>query len=183
MTKKKMNENDVSVPAPPSETAGEINGLTKADIEEVRGLMHKATGSLGSSAVQMLTDFCPPYVDNGKVKEQVEKYFETIALFDPKDPVEGMLASKIMALGRIGAKMLNQASVANCPQTTQSLGNIAVKLLRLQNETLEILSRYRRGGQQTVLVQHVNVESGGKALLGNVLNGGGANQNLGGNSP
>jgi len=44
----------------------------------------------------------------------------------------------------------------------------AIKLLRLHNETIEALSRYRRGGEQKVVVQHVNVNNGGQAIVGNV---------------
>lgn len=52
----------------------------------------------------------------------------------------------------------------------------AVKLLRLHNETIEALSKYRRGGDQKVTVthQHVNLESGAQAVVaGNLQVGGG----------
>lgn len=42
----------------------------------------------------------------------------------------------------------------------------ALKLLRLHNETLEAVSRYRRGGEQKVIVQHVNVNNGSQAIVG-----------------
>lgn len=49
----------------------------------------------------------------------------------------------------------------------------ATKLLRLHNETVEAINKYRRGGEQRVVVQHVQVNEGGKAIVGGVLNGGG----------
>ena len=59
------------------------------------------------------------------------------------------------------------------PQTEFCLKN-AVKLLRLHNETVEALSKYRRGGEQRVLVQHVNVEGGAQAIVNNgSMTGGG----------
>jgi hypothetical protein len=33
---------------------------------------------------------------------------------------------------------------------------------------MEVLKRYRSGGEQTVTVQHVNVSEGGQAIVGNV---------------
>ena len=45
----------------------------------------------------------------------------------------------------------------------------AIKLLRLHNETTEALARYRRKGEQKVVVQHVNVNDGGKAIVGNMI--------------
>jgi hypothetical protein len=52
-----------------------------------------------------------------------------------------------------------------------------MKLLRLHNETIEILDRYRRRGGQTVVVQHqhVQVNDGGRAIIGTqMMEGGGS---------
>jgi hypothetical protein len=48
---------------------------------------------------------------------------------------------------------------------------MATKLLRLENETIEVLTRYRNRGAQKYVVQHVNVEGGGRAIVGAVLPG------------
>lgn len=52
----------------------------------------------------------------------------------------------------------------------------AVRLLRLHNETVEALNRHRRGGTQNVVVQDVQVNNGGKAVVGGVLEEGGVQQ-------
>ena len=54
-----------------------------------------------------------------------------------------------------------------------------LSFIRLHNETIETLSRYRRGGEQKVTVQHVNVNDGGKAIIGNVSGVGETNKNGG----
>ena len=52
--------------------------------------------------------------------------------------------------------------------------NRTAKLSRLYNETLETLMRYRRKGEQKVVVQHVQVNDGGKAIVtGDFQTGGG----------
>jgi hypothetical protein len=42
------------------------------------------------------------------------------------------------------------------------------KLARTYTAQVEALRKYRNGGKQTVTVQHVNVEDGGQAIVGNV---------------
>jgi hypothetical protein len=37
---------------------------------------------------------------------------------------------------------------------------------------MEALKRYRTGGEQRVTVEHVTVNEGGKAIVGNVMHGG-----------
>jgi hypothetical protein len=45
------------------------------------------------------------------------------------------------------------------------------KLTRTFVSQLEALKRYRAGGEQTVMVQQVNVSEGGQAIVGNVTQG------------
>jgi hypothetical protein len=51
--------------------------------------------------------------------------------------------------------------------------NGASKLLTRHHETLEVLLKYRRKGEQRVYVEHVHVHSGGQAIVGNVTTGSG----------
>src|SRR5215207_2796620 len=50
------------------------------------------------------------------------------------------------------------------------------KLTRTFTTQVEALKRYRTGGEQRVTVQHVNVNEGGQAIVGNVSGGGGVPQ-------
>ena len=47
------------------------------------------------------------------------------------------------------------------------------KLARTFATQLEALKRYRTGGTQKVTVEHVTVNAGGQAIVGNVTHGGG----------
>ena len=42
------------------------------------------------------------------------------------------------------------------------------KLARAYVAQMEALRKHRNGGKQTVTVQHVNVQDGGQAIVGNV---------------
>lgn len=48
-------------------------------------------------------------------------------------------------------------------------------MARFYATQMEALRKHHNGGKQTVTVQHVNVEGGGQAIVGNVAAGGAAN--------
>ena len=49
-----------------------------------------------------------------------------------------------------------------------ALGSAAARLLRAYATQVEVLRRLRHGGQQYVRVEHVYVNDGGQAVIGNV---------------
>jgi hypothetical protein len=50
----------------------------------------------------------------------------------------------------------------------QAHTNGYTKLARTYAAQMEALRKHRNGGKQTIVVQHVNVEDGGQAIVGNV---------------
>ena len=50
--------------------------------------------------------------------------------------------------------------------------NSATKLMRTYTTQMEALNKYRSKGQQKITVQHVNVNDGGQAIVGDVKGGG-----------
>lgn len=95
----------------------------------------------------------------------------------PQDATEATLCMQEMALYTQGMAYLYRAE--NCNMLTQCdfYMKSAIKLLRLHNETIEARSKYRRGGEQRVIVQHVQVNDGGKAIVGGNLEMGGGGEN------
>jgi len=49
----------------------------------------------------------------------------------------------------------------------------ATRLMRTFTSQVEALQKYRNKGKQTIQVQHVNVQSGGQAIVGAIQGGGG----------
>jgi hypothetical protein len=49
-------------------------------------------------------------------------------------------------------------------------------MLRTFVAQMEALKKYRTGGQQKMIVEHVNVNEGGQAIVGTVNQGGGKNE-------
>lgn len=98
----------------------------------------------------------------------------------PQNEVEGVLAVQMAATHHLAMALLERTRQAQQISVLESNGNMAMKLLRTFTAQTEALARLRRGGNQTVRVEHVHVHSGGQAIVGNVTHpggGGGAKRN------
>jgi hypothetical protein len=54
-------------------------------------------------------------------------------------------------------------------QRIAAFGSAAARLMRAYAMQMEVLRRLRTGGQQFVRVEHVHVNDGGQAAIGNVI--------------
>src|SRR5262249_18296945 len=87
---------------------------------------------------------------------------------EPKDQVEAMLAAQMAAVHTATMTFARRlAHVDNIPQQ-DSAERAFNKLARTFAAQIEALKRYRTGGEQTVRVEHVTVNEGGQAIVGNV---------------
>src|SRR5262249_49126360 len=86
----------------------------------------------------------------------------------PRDEVEAMLVGQMAVTHRFALELLGRARRVEEIQQFDSAGNMAVKLLRTYVMQAEALAKLRRGGEQTVRVEHVHVYPGGQAVVGNV---------------
>ena len=90
----------------------------------------------------------------------------------PRDELETMLA---VQMGAIHAATMMMARRFNHVETIpqQDAAERALnKLARTYAGQMEALKRYRTGGQQRVIVEHVTVNAGGQAIVGAVTRGG-----------
>jgi hypothetical protein len=93
----------------------------------------------------------------------------------PKDIIEAQLCAKLMILHSKAMLFMNKATCATNQKVIDQNINNATKCMRLHNETLEALTRYRRKGEQRVKVvhQYVQVNEGGQAVVtGEIPRGG-----------
>lgn len=95
--------------------------------------------------------------------------YQSLTNAEPKDAMEATLCAQSVALYAQGMQYLAQAGKTEVLYQAEFSIKCAIKLLRLNNETTEALARYRRKGEQKVVVQHVNVNDGGKAIVGNMI--------------
>jgi len=87
---------------------------------------------------------------------------------EPRDEIEAMLAAQMAAVHMATMTFARRlAHVENIPQQ-DSAERAFNKLTRTFAIQVEALKRYRTGGEQKVTVQHVTVNEGGQAVVGNV---------------
>ena len=87
---------------------------------------------------------------------------------EPRDQVEAMLAAQMAATHNATmsfAKKLNLVETIVQQDATERAFN---KLARTFAAQVEALKRYRSSGDQTMRVEHVTVNEGGQAIVGNV---------------
>ena len=100
--------------------------------------------------------------------------------------LEKMLCHQFAVLHHHGMGLMGRAVGANemrdaDPATVTRLTNAAVRVFECSQATLLTLLKFRTGGKQTVVVQHVNVSDGGQAVIaGSVRKGGGSGTKGGG---
>jgi len=87
----------------------------------------------------------------------------------PADEIEGMLAAQMVATHSAAMECLRRAMA---PQQTLPGRDLnlkhASKLLQVYAKQMDALNRHRGKGQQKVTVEHVHVEAGGQAVVGNI---------------
>jgi len=105
--------------------------------------------------------------DNKSKAENLNLVVEFLNEVKPKNVVEAMLYTQFLTMQEIGMTHLQRAEAAETQQLADFRMRTAVKFLNLQHSALDKLLKYKSGGEQKVVVQHVQVNDGGKAVVGN----------------
>jgi hypothetical protein len=119
-----------------------------------------------------------------KVDERVLNFMLSVVKgVKPTDEVEAMLAAQMAAVHMAIMTFARRlAHVESIPQQ-DSAERAFNKLARTFSAQVEALKRYRTGGEQKVTVEHVTVNEGGQAIVGNVTHGGRGSSENKGSSP
>ncbi len=97
----------------------------------------------------------------------------------PQDEIEGMLATQMVATHSAAMECLRRSMNQNQSfEVRESSLRHAAKLMSIFTKQLETLNRNRGKGQQKMTIEHVNVESGGQAMVGNFEADAGAKQSI-----
>lgn len=124
------------------------------------------------------------YNPDGDVQAQGDAALKMLESIAPKDGVEGMLAAQMVSSQDSAARLLKLAFNSN--QTVQAMDMLlkhAAKFQQLYARQMEALTKYRGKGSQKITVEHVTVEAGGQAIVGNVAAAASEAQRPGGARP
>jgi hypothetical protein len=111
--------------------------------------------------------------DNKAAVAATNKAMAILNGIKPQDEIEAMLAIQMIgvhntAMATLGRTMIIDQTFAG----RQANADQATKMLRTFVAQMEALKKYRTGGQQKMVVEHVNVNEGGQAVVGTVNQGG-----------
>ncbi len=111
--------------------------------------------------------------DNGKTVLSANNALAILTGIQPQDELEGMLAIQMIGVHNMAMETLARAGYRDQTfEGKQANINQATKMLRTFMAQVEALKKYRTGGQQKMIVEHVNVNEGGQAVVGTVNQGG-----------
>lgn len=138
----------------------------------------EATGAGNSSVgIQLFSNLgkaIVPAKANGKeTAKHLNQIAQSMQALAPQDEYEGQLVAQLIVLHEHAMDWLGRATRTERVDFANVYLNGASKLLTRHHETLEALLKYRRKGEQRFHVEHVHVNSGGQAIVGNVTSGGG----------
>ena len=111
--------------------------------------------------------------DHSKMEEFANNAMALLNGIQPQDEIEGMLAVQMIAVHNMVMETMKLAMVTGQRfEWKEASINHATRMLRTFTAQMEALKRYRTGGQQKVIVEHVHVTAGGQAIVGAVSTGG-----------
>jgi hypothetical protein len=90
----------------------------------------------------------------------------------PQDELEGMLAVQMVYSHKLAMNFLKRASAQDkSPEIIDLQLRRANKLMNSFSKQMQTLTKYRQKGQQKMVVEHVNVNAGGQAIIGTIEGG------------
>ena len=173
--------------APPLKVSEDDSGATQiapdhADPKMGQALLMEALATADPCfVVGLVTQLADAGTQGRKVDERALNFMLSVVKgVKPKDQMEAMLAAQMAAVHMATMTFARRlAHVQNIPQQ-DSAERAFNKLARTFSAQVEALKRYRTGGEQRVTVEHVTVNEGGQAIVGNVAHRGGGNGDDGG---
>jgi hypothetical protein len=93
--------------------------------------------------------------------------------FAPQNEVEAVLAIQMSCTHIAAMSVLARLGPGGGPEDRAvRLGSAATRLLRTSTNQFEAYRRLRHGGDQYVRVEHVHINEGAQAVIGNAMRGG-----------
>ena len=164
------NSKDLSISE--HEKAKAIVKSTNDVIYETVGLLagsNKDVKLYGKMVYNQLKKSCRDYdLSKEGIGDTVIKIFTELAGINPRDQIEGMLAVQMIATHHATMDCFRIVAQNGHTDIINQMSSCANKLSRTFMMQMEALNRYRGKGQQKMTVEHVHINSGGQAIIGNV---------------
>ena len=184
--KERANRKPVKFKAVESDSRNPTMGLQDPDDPLGAVKMSEALGTTDSGVQGYLLDqviktfkgaVSKDDYDIDKVISASNSVMALLSGIQPRDEIEGMLAVQMVGVHNMAMDTMSRAMLGEQTfEGKQANVNQSTKMLRTFTAQMEALKKYRTGGQQKMIVEHVNVNEGGQAIVGTVNQGGGKNE-------
>ena len=101
----------------------------------------------------------------GGAEMELNAALALVQSIEPRNELEAALALQAASSHALSMEMMARVRRAGTSATATVYGSLGAKLMRAFAAQVEALDRLRRGGQQTVRVEHVTVAAGAKAII------------------
>jgi hypothetical protein len=130
-------------------------------------LLREALGSTSDEFVNALI----LQLENARSRQDPDLNFalSVIKSIKPNDQLETMLAAQMAVTHMATMRFASRLAGADNVEQFESAERAYNKFARTYVAQMEALKRYRTGGEQKVTVQHVSVNDGGQAIVGDVV--------------
>ncbi len=166
-------------PYPPRIKITNIDGVARIKVDHPTpavglALLMKALGTTDPSFLDgLLGQLANAGTHGGNVEEREINFMLSLVIgVEPRDQVEAMLAAQMAAVHNATMTFARRLAHVENIQQQDSAERASNKLARTYATQVEAFKRYRTGGEQKVTVEHVTVNEGGQAIVGNVSHGG-----------
>jgi hypothetical protein len=146
--------------------------LTNDILHEVVGLSagsKKEDKLFGKMIYNQLKRACRDYdLSKDGIGETLVQIITELKGIEPKDQIEGMLATQMIATHHATMDCFRIVAQNGQLDIINQMLCYANKLSRTFTMQMEALNRYRGKGGQKMTVEHVHINSGGQAIIGNI---------------
>jgi hypothetical protein len=129
------------------------------------------------NAANQLTRICTArkgLIEKDELLIKLNASLATFSEMDPKDSIEAMMITQMIAIQEMTMLMAERALIADqTSEGTDYCVNQVTKLSRSYASLAEAFTKYRTKGMQKITVQHVTVSDGGQAVIGDIHQRGG----------
>ena len=149
--------------------------LTNDIVHQTIGLLAGSKGNdkndklFGKMIYNQLKRACRDYdLSKDGIGETLVQIITELKGIEPKDQIEGMLATQMIATRHATMDCFRIVAQNGQLDIINQMLCYANKLSRTFTMQMEALNRYRGKGGQKMTVEHVHINSGGQAIIGNV---------------
>ena len=123
----------------------------------------------GAVAKDCFLKLCAGLPATALENKDVDLALKTLFEMKPQSPMERMLMTQMIQVSNAAAQCMNGGFSSNCTfQQRKEYLTLATKFHRTFVAQIEALQRLRGQGGQKITVEHVTVNAGGQAIVGNV---------------